>query len=161
MVIVMIDSLDLCSFPVICWLGIVAGCSLLNVYTDIRYYWIPDRIVLVMAAGNGAACLFRLVQPDWILSLACLAGLGIAAFVLPGSIGWGDIKLIGALSLGSSGMVLYSTLCVAFGTALAGAVMYWIVYREKVIPFAPFLISGWWLSFFFAGEWIAWAGLLM
>jgi hypothetical protein len=30
----------------------VAGCSLLIVYTDIRYYWIPDRIVLVMAAGN-------------------------------------------------------------------------------------------------------------
>lgn len=157
----MADSLELYSFPVLCWLGIVIVCSSVIIYTDIRYYWIPDGLVLLLLSGNGAACLLRLVQPDWILSLACLAGLSLAAFFMPGSIGWGDVKLIGALSLGSSGMMLYSTLCVAFCSALACAVIYWLICHKKIIPFAPFLISGWWISFFFAGEWITWTGLLI
>lgn len=154
-------SLNLLSLPVLCWLCLAAGCTLLIIYTDIRYFWIPDIVVLLLFLSNGTACVFQLVQPNWLFTFLCLGCLAIAAFLLPSGIGWGDIKLIGALSLGSSGIVLYGMLCFAFGTALIGALLYWRLYHRKVIPFAPFLLSGWWISFFFADDWQAWLGFFL
>lgn len=138
------------------WLFLAAACTAAIVYTDIRYYWIPDLVVLMLFGINGAACWLGWFQPDWGFSFFCLAALALIRYFRPGSIGRGDVKLLAVLALGSSGCVLYVTLCLAFFSALLTGFLLWLFTKRTMLPFGPFLLGSWWFSVIFSEECSLW-----
>ena len=49
------------------WLGSMVMGTLIIVYTDIAWYWIPDAAVSVIAISNGIGWLAGLFQPNlWL-----------------------------------------------------------------------------------------------
>ena len=64
------------------WLCVMALCSAVIIYTDVRYYWVPDVAVGLLLLVNGAAWSLQLVAPNEEFTVSCLAGLGLFGFLL-------------------------------------------------------------------------------
>ena len=140
---------------------VAAGASLAAVTTalaivDARTHRLPDRLVLVGAAGTGALLLLAAATsgawPDLgralAAALACLGGYLVLALVRAGGLGLGDVKLGGLLGLwlGWFGWDAVLTGAVA-GFFLGG--LYAIVLlatrrasRTTAIAFGPWMILG-------------------
>ena len=123
--------------------GVVFGVCLAGLaYADIRWGLLPDRLVALLAAtavipwlgGQGSG-------------MEALGGSGCGACLLwllrwlsRGGLGWGDVKLIAAVSL-HLGADIFRSLIIACILCLGYAV--WK--KESLpaeIPFAPFLCIG-------------------
>ncbi len=139
-----------------CWLCVMALCSAIIIYTDVRYYWVPDVAVGLLLLVNGAAWALQLVAPNEEFTVSCLAGLGLLAWLAPQRLGTGDIKLLAVLALGCTGFTLYLVVCFSFFIGTLLALFLWLKQRQRLIPFAPCIVGGWWFSFFFSEECWQW-----
>ncbi|KKQ74206.1 MAG: Peptidase A24A domain protein [Candidatus Woesebacteria bacterium GW2011_GWB1_38_5b] len=143
------------NYQLIYYLFVVSGLIVLFV-ADLKYYIIPDKITTVLGI---LASIFLLFNPELIIphlvsgSLAFLFFL--AVYILTKGRGWGfgDVKFafVMGLILGPIGVVL--ALYVAFLTgATVGIIL--ILWRKKglksIIPFAPFLAFGTYISLLFS-----------
>lgn len=135
---------------------------------DLKHFLIPDILVY---SAIGMAALWRIVEFLNIgnfepLFNAILAGIGAAAFFLAIYLvskgrwmGFGDVKLAFLLGvfLGwpSILVALFAAFCLG---AVVGLVL--IAFKKKVlkseVPFAPFLILGTAIAFFFGSPIIHW-----
>lgn len=138
------------------WLFILCITSAVIVYTDVRWFWIPNEVVAAIAIANGIAFLCQLVRPDGIVSLVAIGLILLVWHLFPHGMGSGDVKLMAALIPGCSGCMFYDTIVVAFVTGTIIALGYWMLFRKRVIPFGPFIILGWWTSFFLGGARGSW-----
>lgn len=138
------------------WLGSLMLCTVLIVYTDISWYWIPDTAVGMVAVSNGIGWLAGLFQPNYWLGIIIAAFLGIAYRYYPDGMGSGDVKLTAALCLGCTGYMAYGMIVIAFLTALLVAGCIRLHSRKSVIPFGPFLWIGWWIMLGIREECGAW-----
>lgn len=134
-------------------LATVAICFYVSVglaltYTDLRYYLLPDRIVLPAIAVGGA--LEIAAHPHaWAAVLLGSAG-GFAVFyalawLRPGALGGGDVKLMALIgaATGLIGMVQ----SVLLGAVAAGVIVLvlWRAHvialrRDSYIPYGPYFI---------------------
>lgn len=138
------------------WLGSMVMGTLIIVYTDIAWYWIPDAAVSVIAISNGIGWLAGLFQPNLWLG-AIVAGFFFLAYACrPDSMGSGDVKLTEALCLGCTGYMAYSMTVAACLTALGAACCLRLRAGPSMIPFGPFLWLGWWSAFLVKEEWWTW-----
>ncbi len=138
------------------WIIILLVASIVIVYTDLRWFWIPDEAVAAIAVANGTACLCQLTRPDGLVSIIAIISILLLYHFFPIGMGSGDVKLMAALVPGCSAFMFYDTIVVAFVTGSIIALGYWIVFRKRVIPFGPFLILGWWMSFLMGGTHESW-----
>ena len=147
------------STVMIFWLIITAGCSALIVYTDIAFYWIPDKAAAFFAICNGLALTCGLVHPDAMITILIAGGFCIIYAVKPDSVGSGDVKLVLALCLGCNDYGAYFMILIAFLTALAGGFVLRMVKGKTILPFGPYLLAGWWLALGFEKELEVWFAL--
>ena len=138
------------------WLVVMALCTVVVIYTDISWYWIPDGIVCVTALGNGAAVAGGLIAPPGAVSIGFALCFVLLYFLYPQGIGSGDIKLSAALYLGCSGAMAYIMTMAAFLLALAVAIAWRLFSQKRCIPFGPFLWIGWWIAFAEGEALMAW-----
>ena len=136
------------------YLTAVAMLTLVITYTDLRWYWVPDVGVLCLAAVQAVALGMHLVEPD----LAVSAGVSLFFILIyvfsRGGMGSGDVKLGIVLSIGCTGIGAYGMVLFAFASALVIAVPRRFVRGSGYVPFAPFLLAGWWVSLIFYKEWV-------
>lgn len=138
------------------WLGSLMLCTLLIVYTDISWYWIPDAAVCIVAVSNGIGWLAGLFQPNCWLGLVIAVFLGVAYMCYPAGMGSGDVKLTAALCLGCTEYMAYGMIVIAFLTACITAGCLRLYSCKSVIPFGPFLWIGWWSMLGIREEYGAW-----
>ena len=125
---------------------LVAGIA---VIVDIAHRRIPDRVVLASLVPTLAVLLGRVVSDGGSAAVTDVL-VGAAAFVLPmlaahvispSGLGFGDVKLGGALGA-ALGLVDWRcsivALCIASGLAATVA----LVRRRSTTPFAPGLVAG-------------------
>jgi len=110
-------------------LGLVLGWQLMLLgLFDLRHLWLPDRLIVLLAATGVLPALLAGWQDPWLLSGPVLGGaLGFALLWLPGQfyrawrrtdgIGAGDPKLLGAIGIWLGPLGVVATL---LGGALVG-----------------------------------------
>ena len=148
--------------------AVASGLLVVFVY-DLKHYLIPDTIVYL---AIGLVFLHHVLGNSEALLSLVLAGVGAAAFFLAIYLvskgkwmGFGDVKL--ALLLGlfvgwpAILVALFSAFCLG---ALVGVVL--IAFKKKglksEVPFAPFLIVGTAIAFFFGSNILNWyLGLIL
>lgn len=146
-------------WPVSVWFVTAVAASLVIVCTDLACFWIPDLPVLLLGAANVAALAGGLFRPDPLVSLAAALFFTLLYVFFPGGMGSGDLKLFLALLPGYICCGVCVLVLCAFWTAFPAALaQYWLC-RKKMLPFAPFLIVGWWFSLFWGKEWLQWTGI--
>lgn len=142
-----------------CWLGTLVISTAITVYTDCRWYWIPDCLVGCTALANGLALWSGLIGPDWFMALGVTIGMGLIHLLYPQGLGSGDVKLTAVLAMACSGQTAYIFMVTAFVSAACVGSLLWVMRRQAMIPFGPFLWLGWWLAFW-QGEvilqWLGW-----
>lgn len=130
--------------PVLCGLDVAAR-ALPNRFVLPLY---PTIIALLALAawqsGDGYGPLWRALAAAAVLYAAFLA-LALAA--PPGSLGWGDVKLVGALGLllgYLSWLTLWYGMALAFGLAATYIVVRGLLHRGRgqAIPLGPALMVG-------------------
>ncbi len=108
---------------------------------------LKHRLVL-NALTYPAAVLALLFAPDWRAALlGGLLGFGMffaMAWLKPGQLGWGDVKLAGLLGLmfGFPGVLWALIIGVGLGAAVALALLLRRWDRAQTMPYAPFLCFG-------------------
>ena len=141
-----------------CWLlGLTISTGLI-VYTDCRWYWIPDSLVVVTAVINGLALWGGLVAPDWSMSLGVAFAMALLYMVYPRGMGSGDVKLTAALVTACSGQTAYAFIVLAFSSAAVIGALVFLIRRQGMLPFGPFLWLGWWLSWWRGEAMLQWLG---
>ncbi|TDO35716.1 leader peptidase (prepilin peptidase)/N-methyltransferase [Kribbella sp. VKM Ac-2527] len=157
-----LQQLDLLSaLPAYAWFA-AAGVALALIDLDLRK--LPNAIVLpsypVLAVLLTVSALVE--QEWWPLARAAIGAVVLFAFylllvlVVPGGMGWGDVKLSGLIG-GVLAYLSWSALVVgAFGGFLLGAVVGVVVMatgqggRKTALPFGPFMIAAALLAVFVA-----------
>jgi prepilin signal peptidase PulO-like enzyme (type II secretory pathway) len=124
--------------------------------TDLRWYWVPDTAVAALILIQLAALRAGLVRPDPYVSAGVWIFMLILYTVSHGRMGRGDLKLLLPLVIGCNGISAYGMLVFAFLTGALVAVPLRVVWSVKYVPFAPFLLAGWWVSLIFYEEWLSW-----
>jgi leader peptidase (prepilin peptidase)/N-methyltransferase len=142
---------------------------------DLDVRRLPNAIVLPSYVVGGLLLLpAAAVHSDWwsagrgLLAMAALWAFYLAlAFLYPGGMGFGDVKLAGLLGL-YLGWLGWSSLWVgAFagfllgGLAGAGLLLAGRANRKTAIPFGPAMLAGALLALFVAGPVGAWYGSLL
>jgi leader peptidase (prepilin peptidase)/N-methyltransferase len=127
-------------------------------FVDLEHRVIPNRIVvplIVLVLGLQLA-LFPDRALEWLLAAAGAAVLlALPAFVRPGSVGMGDVKLAFLIGAGLGQAVVTALFLVSLA---AVPVALWIVARRGVearketIPLGPFLAAGGILALFVGGS---------
>ncbi|WP_375401000.1 prepilin peptidase [uncultured Amnibacterium sp.] len=141
---------------------------------DLDVHRLPDRIVLpaygVGAVLLGASALMRGQLGNLLGAAVGLAALGLLylllAFVKPGAMGMGDVKLAGVLGLFLGWLGLPQLAIGAFAGFLLGAVFGVLLLltrratRASAIPFGPWMLAGAWIGIFFGQAiWSAYIGV--
>ncbi|MBN1314392.1 MAG: prepilin peptidase [Anaerolineales bacterium] len=137
--------------------GIALICSLFLLFAliDLKYRLVPDIIVYPAAA---ATLFIHLFLPDSTLSRPLLGGafgffmFFIAAYLRPGELGGGDIKLAALIGLvfGFPSVLWALGLGVIFGGLVSIALLISPKWDKKsIIPYAPFLSVGAIIAIFF------------
>jgi leader peptidase (prepilin peptidase)/N-methyltransferase len=158
-----LDRLELLSaLPAYCWFASV-GIAL--VLIDLQQRKLPNAIVLPSyPVLGGLLALSAAWHHDWaplvragLGAVALFASFFVLALLVPGGMGWGDIKLSGLVG-GATAYLSWSTLvegafCAFLLGAVAGVVMLAAKRggHRKALPFGPFLIVGGVLAIFTAG----------
>lgn len=127
-------------------------------FIDLEHRVIPNRVVipLIVAVLVLQLALFPDRALEWVAA-GCGAAvvLAIPAFVRPGSIGMGDIKLAFLIGLGLGEAVVTALF---LGSLAAVPVALWIIAkrgfdaRKDTIPLGPFLAGGAILAVFVGGS---------
>lgn len=127
-------------------------------FIDAEHRTIPNRIVLPLTA---AVLLLQLVffpgqALEWLVAaVGAAVVLGLPAFVRPGSIGMGDVKLAFLLGAGLGQAVITALF---LGSLAAVPAALWILARrgfdarKETIPLGPFLAAGGILALFVGGS---------
>lgn len=131
-------------FALLLWYGLAAICTAVITYTDLTEFWIPDLPVVLLALGNGAAWYSGLANPHLLVTSAVALLFLLLYGCWPQSIGSGDIKLALALCPGCTAYGAYTMAVIAFAAAAVFALVRWLLCGQKLIPFGPFLLLGWW-----------------
>ena len=146
----------------------LAAISVVLSLIDLDTKTLPNRIVLpsyvVAAILLGAAAI---VDGRWgalatagIGGGALLALYAILAFVRPGGMGMGDVKLAGVLGIYLGWLGWEALIVGAFAAFLLGGIFAVVqlarrrATRTSGIPFGPWMLIGAWVGVF-AGQWIA------
>ncbi len=128
---------------------------------DYREYRIPNIFPLVLAVA-GILCLaagYITGQPGGVsyivssafaavVSVLCLIG---ASILTNHGIGFGDIKLVGALAISGGVYTIYGTLLYGVLLCAAMAVVLFVTKKKKLqesLPFGPFLLAGYAITIF-------------
>ena len=120
------------------WLAVMALCTIVVIYTDISWYWIPDGIVCVAALANGAAVAGGLIAPCSAVSIGF--ALSFALLVLSVSQASQRRRQAGGGPVpGLQRLDGYIMTTAAFLSALIGAAAWRLYARKNCIPFGPFL----------------------
>ena len=135
---------------------------------DIELHRLPNAIVLPAYAVGGALLVAAsLIEGDFLRFLWALAGAAgmfvfyfALAWVRPGGMGMGDVKLSGVVGLFLA-FLGWAELAVGLGAAfilggVAGVVLIALkrANRKGGIPFGPWMLAGAWVGVF-AGDYIA------
>lgn len=145
------------SFGIV-WVLLIAVCTVWIFYTDIRFFWIPDIPVGIIVLANGCAVANGIVSPYWAAAGFAALGMMLLHGFYPRGLGSGDAKLTAALVIGCPGMTSYVLLLTAFSAASLVGIIYWRVFGKKMLPFAPFLLGGWWIAITVGEECLVWLG---
>lgn len=148
------------SAVMIFYIVMTAGCSMLIVYTDIAFYWIPDKAVAFLAVCNGMALFCGWIHPHEIVTIVVATFFCLLYAAKSDSMGSGDVKLVLALCLGCTGWGAYFMILIAFFTALISSLILRVVKGTVMIPFGPYLLAGWWLAWGYGKEMEQWLVLL-
>ncbi|MGN7797902.1 prepilin peptidase [Leifsonia sp. 22587] len=150
------------------WLWLAAVTIALSII-DIETHRLPDRIVIPTAVAIAALLTAAAaVEGDWWrlgqagIGAAALGGFYLLlAFVRPGAMGLGDVKLAGVLGL-ALGWAGWAQLAVgAFAAFVLGGVFSLVfvlakrVDRKGGIPFGPWMLAGAWVGMFFGAQLVA------
>ena len=139
-----------------------AFCVVLVVLTaiDIEHRIVPNRIVLPAAAAMLVAHTLVDPSPEWALgALAAFALMFTVAFVNPGGMGMGDVKLclfLGAMLGWNVFVGLFIGILAGAVPAIVLAVRHGRAARKLAIPFAPFLAFGAVVALFFGDAIVDW-----
>ena len=139
--------------------ALVAACGLWAAYFDAREHRLPNAIVLPLYAALSVllvAAAIAAADPIRLLGAAAAGAIGFLVFFalgLAGGVGFGDVKLAGALAL-YLGWLAWSAPIVAFVLAFVLAAPHTIallvLHRrdalKRRLPFGPYLIAGTLLS---------------
>lgn len=137
--------------------GLVLGTGII-VYTDCRWYWIPDIVVGFVGICNLVALGSGIQETNWLLAGGVTGAMALLYWLYPCGMGSGDVKLMAVLALACPGGTAYAMAVLAFGSAAAvGAVLY-ATRRQMMLPFGPFLWGGWWLAQWQGEEMLRWLG---
>jgi leader peptidase (prepilin peptidase)/N-methyltransferase len=142
---------------------------------DLDVHRLPDSIVLPSYVVGGVLLAVAAVAgQDWsaaargLIAMAVLwGGFFAVAFLYPGGMGFGDVKLAGLLGLFLGWLGWSSVLVGTFaGFLLGGLVGVALVAvgragRKTAVPFGPFLLAGALLAVFAADRVAAWYGSLL
>lgn len=142
---------------------------------DLDVLRLPDAIVLPSYPIAGALLLLAAaVQGDWgsalraLAGAAALGGLYLAlAMLMPGGMGFGDVKLAGLLGLYLGWLGWGPVLVGAFAAFLLGGLVGLALLvtgragRRSAIPFGPHMLAGALLAVFAAGPITAWYATLL
>lgn len=147
-------------------LQIIFLCTVLYVcaWTDCRAYLIPNKILLAALFVWMALFVTKAFLEPWNVRYAAVgAGISAAALLLagllcrlfvPGSVGFGDLKLFIVLGLylgaDHTWNAVFYTLLASFAVSVFLLVTK-RASRKSLIPFAPFLLAGTLLTVFFHG----------
>ncbi|PSO43351.1 prepilin peptidase [Candidatus Saccharibacteria bacterium QS_5_54_17] len=156
------------------WLAITSVVIAMGVY-DLRWYILPDSmlwVLLVLAVvSRGLAAMTGAPLEEWLIGpLAGAAGAflffyGLYVVGRERWMGGGDVKLVFAGGLLVGGVSTIVALFIAFVSAAALGVGLMASRRKgkgDMLPFGPFLLAGFWLSFFFGDPIASWyTGLLL
>jgi len=127
-------------------------------FVDLEHRTIPNRIVLPLTAVVLVLQLafFGDRALEWLLAGAGAALLlALPAFVRPGSVGMGDVKLAFLIGVGLGQAVVTALF---LGSLAAVPVALWILARgglearKRTIPLGPFLAAGGILALFVGGS---------
>lgn len=140
------------------WISILAFCTVITLYTDIKWYWIPYELIGIAAVVNIAAWAGNLVGPDWYMAGVISITFLIAAWMFPKGLGAGDGLLIAALCIGCQGQTAYVMVITAFAAAAVFALIHTVWAGKGVIPFGPFIWGGWWTAWGVGETVLAWIG---
>jgi leader peptidase (prepilin peptidase)/N-methyltransferase len=142
---------------------------------DLDVLRLPDAIVLPSYVVGTALLLPAVVADgDWWSGLRALAGMAVLwtlyfalAALVPGGMGFGDVKLAGLLGL-YLGWLGWSAVWVGtFAAFLLGGVVGAVLLlarrarRGTAIPFGPYMVAGALLALFLAGPIAGWYGSLL
>lgn len=154
-----VETLAVYLFYLLLFWGIIVGSG-----TDLFYRIIPNHLILPLFIGGSIYnFFFRLI--DWapavvglIISIAIMLAIrwSVGWFLKKESLGMGDVKFSGVLGFY---LGIENFLFALFIGSFLGII--YIVMKKNIlkgiwdgyIPFAPFLGSGAWISFFLQPEW--------
>ena len=147
-------------------LRIVFLCTVLYVcaWTDCRAYLIPNKILLAALLFYIGLFIIEAFLKPWNVSYAAVgAGVSAAALLLagllcrlfvPGSVGFGDLKLFVVLGLYLGADCTWNAVFYTLLTSFTVSVFLLVTKRasrKSVMPFAPFLLFGTLLAAFLNG----------
>lgn len=136
--------------------------SIIVLVTDLRYMIIPNQILLFFLPLFLIA---RIIQPldpwhDTIFgAIGALVVIGLIIIASKGGMGYGDLKLLMLLGfvLGFKKMIIAFMLAICFGAIVsAGLLLIRKVTRKTYIPFAPYIIAGTLISYFYGSNILLW-----
>ncbi|ACR80387.1 MULTISPECIES: A24 family peptidase [Kosmotoga] len=133
-------------------LDLVAAGLIISSFIDLEHYLIPDTGIILIGIG---AVLFSYYQgrfPEILIHAALVTGAMVAFFLIANAVkkdsfGFGDVELIGALSLASG---LLGSLYTVLFSSIAALLTYLVIIGvkgekfegTKQIPFGPFIAIG-------------------
>ncbi len=132
---------------------------IVTIVSDFEFYYISDRVIVISILLLLITLYCSMSGYDFIMRIVCafalflvMIGIKILGNSMFGreSLGDGDIKLMGTLSLG---LGLVNSFVALFFAAVIGLVFSLIAikkYKDGVIPFGPFLIIGSLLVIYFS-----------
>ncbi|MDA3901460.1 MAG: A24 family peptidase [Spirochaetes bacterium] len=126
------------------------------VYSDIRVMTIPDSLLCVILS----AAIFNIAtagfSTDAIYGMLSAGGaFALFLLVFPGSFGGGDLKLAALLGYFTGFQFVIVMLETALLTGTVAGVTYSLISRKGLrikIPFAPFIVAGYWTAQLYGTE---------
>ncbi len=146
-----------------CFMFYVASALIIIFVYDLKYYIIPDKILL---PAIGIAFAFRLFEnfssiPNLIIATLVGSGFFLFIFLISGGswMGFGDVKL--AILMGlllSFPNILLALFLAFFLGAVMGVIM--MIFKGKKLrselPFGPFLITGTFIALLWGSQIVQW-----
>lgn len=135
--------------------------SIIVIVTDIAYMIIPNKLLFVFLLLFTFLRIFYPLNPAYDAIIGAIVGFVIIALIIlisKGGMGAGDMKLLAVfgLFLGTKKVLLTFFLAVCIGAVVGLLLMYqYKKERTTKIPFAPFLVLGAMISYFFGEDIIA------
>jgi leader peptidase (prepilin peptidase)/N-methyltransferase len=155
------------SLPAFLWFGAV---TIVLTLTDLDRKLIPNRITLPGALiGAGLLGLGALAEWEWnrlwwmtLGALGYMAFMAVLAMIVPGGLGFGDVKLAAILGafLGYA-RPAYVIVGVVGAYVIGGAASLLLLVtriksRKDTIPFGPYMVAGAYAAWWFGGAIIDW-----